>query len=393
VSTDVAPALLRHYTHVVASRENTSSSGNAVDRNHSLALVQILRGVAAMMVVFHHFCLAVAEYHPSASILARSGLGSLGAAGVDLFFVISGFIMVLTQSRTGGSLSGASAFWKKRFIRIYPLYWFWTSVLLMLWAASIALQAHHFSASYIALSYLLWPTHERMTLLHPLLDQGWTLSYEIYFYFLFGISIALGLRSMRLPFLIAAFALLAALGRLIDFPSGAGLLASNPLIIEFLLGALVGTFAPQLREWGAAHARLRRLLLGAGVAALLGSMWMGDLVYSETLIYSETVGRAILWGVPAFVIVAAASMFPRDSFRNARQLIHLGDASYSIYLTHAFATLAIGTIIRHYVFIHSVSPDLIILAGSAATVWLCALTYPLIEQPILSRFRTTEVSR
>jgi peptidoglycan/LPS O-acetylase OafA/YrhL len=381
VSTDVAPAFLRHDTPVALSRENASTSGNVPDRHPALALLQILRGIAAMMVVFHHFCLAVAEYHPSASILARSGLGSLGAAGVDLFFVISGFIMVLTQSRTGGSLSAASTFWKKRFIRIYPLYWFWTSVLLILWAASVALQAHHFSASYVALSYLLWPTHEGMSLLHPLLDQGWTLSYEIYFYLLFGISIALGLRSMRLIFLTAAFALLAALGHLIDFPSGPGLLASNPLIIEFLLGTLAGTFAPRLREWGEAHGRLRRLVLVTGFAALLGSMWMGDLVYSETA------RRVILWGVPAFVIVAGAAMFPRDSFRNARQLIRLGDASYSIYLTHAFATLVTGTIIRHYAFIHLVPPDLIILVGSAVTVWLCALTYPLIEQPILSRIR------
>jgi exopolysaccharide production protein ExoZ len=383
VSSEVAPAFLRRDALVASSRENTASAGNAVERNHPLALLQILRGIAAMMVVFHHFCLAVAGYHPSASALVRSGLGSLGAAGVDLFFVISGFIMVLTQTRTGGSLSAAWTFWKKRFIRIYPLYWFWTSVLLILWAFSVALQAHHFSTSYIALSYLLWPTHEGTSLLHPLLDQGWTLSYEIYFYLLFGISIALGLRSTRLTFLIAAFAFLAAFGRLIDFPSGPGLLASNPLIIEFLLGAIAGTFATQLRVWGEAHGRLRRLLLGAGFAALVASMWMGDLVYSETM------RRAIFWGVPAFLIVASAAMFPRDSFRNCRQLIRLGDASYSIYLTHAFATLATGTIIRHYVFIHSVPPDLIILAGSAATVWLCALSYPLIEQPILSRLRTT----
>jgi exopolysaccharide production protein ExoZ len=358
------------------------SAANPREQKHPIELIQILRGLAATMVVFHHFCSSVAEYHPSPSLLVRSGLGDLGASGVDLFFVISGFIMVLTRKHSADTFSHAVEFWKKRFIRIYPLYWIWTSVLLVLWAASIALQSHRYSASYVISSYLLWPMRGGAGLLHPLLDQGWTLSFEIYFYLFFGLSIALGLRSMQLPFLVGVFGSLAILSRLGGYPHGLGILASDPLILEFLFGTLSATVVLRLRGDHKVDPRIAGSLLAVGFASLLGSIWLKGLVGAGEF------SRVILWGCPALLIVTGAALYPRRSLLGrVPALIRLGDASYSIYLTHAFATLAAAMIMKRYAPIRSVPPDLIVLAGSAATVWISFASYPWIEQPLLSRLR------
>ena len=105
--------------------------------NKELRLVQVLRALAASMVVLDHFYLAYCNANLP-TYLGRTGLGRLGESGVDLFFVISGFIMFYTQCPPTGTQKGSIAtalnFFKKRFIRIMPLYWCWTTILIILWA-------------------------------------------------------------------------------------------------------------------------------------------------------------------------------------------------------------------------------------------------------------------
>ena len=107
-----------------------------------LISLQVLRGLAACIVVFHHVSLAQTSYGGRSSWIAQSGFGLIGASGVDLFFIISGFIMMYSSSRESGS-DAARAFLIRRFRRIFPLYWIWTTLLLSPLEIEANLYSHH----------------------------------------------------------------------------------------------------------------------------------------------------------------------------------------------------------------------------------------------------------
>ena len=346
------------------------------ERNQITA-IQVLRGLAAVMVVFHHFAMSVSAYHRSPSVIATSGLGDLGAAGVDIFFVISGFIMCFTRKTESSGVSGAFDFLRKRFIRIYPLYWFWTTVLLLMWGLSIALKSEEIKAPFVVSSYLLWPSAKHDGTMHPLLDQGWTLSFEIYFYLFFAVAIAFGFRRMLLIFLIAVFGALALIADPAYLPSGAAYLFRSPLIVEFLLGVAAAQLVLRLRGVGLTlRSRCSTVLLIAGPACLLA-----------TTLLSPDQNRVLVWGVPSFMIVVGAALNDFAHPVRSKFPIFLGDASYSIYLTHGFFTLAAGTVMKKVAATQSVPPDAIVLIGSVVTVILGSLTYPMVEKPLLKFVR------
>src|SRR5579863_980395 len=138
--------------------------------------IQYLRGMAAVIVVLHH-------------IFSTRGLEYLflpwfGGFGVDIFFVISGFIMWQT---TAAVEIGPVEFWRRRIIRIVPLYWIFLTVLLI--AASLlpsVLYTTVINPESTIKSFLFVPYyHESQKIIAPILIPGWSLNYEMFFYFLF----------------------------------------------------------------------------------------------------------------------------------------------------------------------------------------------------------------
>ena len=151
-----------------------------------------LRFAAALAVVVYHAGKHVAATGADPGWLFRAG-EAVGFAGVDVFFVISGFIMFHTTRESAGA-AAAAEFLKRRVARIYSGYWPF-----FLFAALVFSRARpeHFAESNLLTSFLLWP----MPLNQVLLDVSWTLSYEMYFYLLFTVLvllIALGLGAGRL---------------------------------------------------------------------------------------------------------------------------------------------------------------------------------------------------
>src|SRR5438045_2337056 len=157
--------------------------------------IQMLRGIAASMVVFVHLDVQ----------LARLGYRTLGsgwlATGVDIFFVISGFIMWVSVERRPDMTAGT--FLRNRLIRIVPLYWLVSAgVLTMTFAAPQLLHTTVFSAPHAIASFLFLPArHPVVGNFWPLLIPGWTLDYEMLFYVLFAAAIA-GSTDARSRFLI-----------------------------------------------------------------------------------------------------------------------------------------------------------------------------------------------
>ena len=305
-----------------------------------LVLVQVLRAVAAAMVVVHHA-------RHEAGLLAARGTGPAldpatllpWWAGVDLFFVISGFVIVAASGPLFRAPGGRARFLAHRVARVVPLYWLTTALYLALALMRPDLLGEAGALGrdpgYVAASFAFWPVARPDASVQPLYGLGWTLNYEMFFYALFVLGLGFGRRG-AVAWLCAALALLVALR--LSLP-GIGLpLAfwADPIVLEFALGATL------------ALARGEGLRLGPGTRLALAVLGVLGLALAAHVLAggAEAAGfaRPLLAGVPAALLVAAAGLGPaRDTGAPTalptalRGLAILGDASYALYLVHPFA--------------------------------------------------------
>ncbi len=331
--------------------------------------IQILRGIAAMMVVFHHTI---------GQMGSRGGrdLGFeiiIGRAGVDLFFVISGFIMVyVTHDRDRTPIE----YWRGRIIRIAPLYWFYTLTLaLIALVAPSMLRSTDLQLVHFLKSLFFIPSQHPIfeTKLYPILVQGWTLNYEMYFYLIFGLLLAIKTPRQRIGMLSIILVGLVAIGFLFP-PKGSNLVEplwqtyTSPLLLEFLFGALIGV---AYIHWYHQVRQVSRvcIILGLGLFAL--GVWQPD--------WTEL--RVIKWGLPsAFLVTGALGLETNQSGNGI--LMMLGNASYSTYLNHTFTLGVIGIIWARFG-----NGSLLFDAGMfsfalAASAAIGILSYKLIERPM-----------
>ena len=296
-----------------------------------LAGIQMLRALAALAVVALH----ALAFSRAASVIAPDWAMNLGAAGVDVFFVISGFIMLHTSFRPGRPSMPAGRFLLRRFIRIYPLYWLCTAAMLAVMAAGF-MRHNLCTAQEIALSLALLPSP------HLVLPVAWTLVLEIYFYLVFAATLPLASRTATLILTSVAIVGLQGAGTLL--PAGAlRTFLTVPMACEFLLGLWL---AWAFSRMGIGVTRLRRQALCLAVLGLvLLAAAAGQLRHPDSVpgvaIPSGALGvngwwRVLSWGVPSALITAAFLAVPTPRGRLGRGLVVLGDASYAIYLVHLF---------------------------------------------------------
>jgi exopolysaccharide production protein ExoZ len=277
--------------------------------------VQYLRAVAAMMVVALHACDNLARMENANPAISFH----VGLAGVDIFFVISGFIIFVTAEQ---SAVGSLGFLRKRIIRVAPLYW-----ILTLCLASAALikpdlltttvfEGRHFVASLL---FFPWQ-HPNVDALLPTLIPGWTLNYEMAFYVLFALSLTLP-KPIRLLALMALLVGLAAVGLVIPEGGAAGFY-TDPIILEFAAGVLIA------KMWTSGVSVHRNAAVATTLAGFL-------LMY---LANDTELPRIVGAGIPACMIVAGAVFSERQgAMRPVGLLVTLGNASYSMYLSHVLA--------------------------------------------------------
>jgi len=302
--------------------------------------VQVLRGVAAMLVVLHH----------AGTLVSERGLGNIsqfdwGAVGVDLFFAISGFVMVITTNRIWGQAGQWRVFIKKRLVRVVPLYWVATVVKIAMTLALPALALHsHLTIWHTVASLLFIPaTNPNTDTVFPILTQGWTLSFEMLFYCIFAAAIWSGRKPVKIVSGTLIVLSLLALAKTKNWmPLGA---LTDPLLVEFIFGMLIG-LATLNRKFLPNRVALI-LLFGAIVAFVL----FGN--YAQSY---DGLPRFVFWGVPAAAVVyACLSMDWLFSGTHARSFRRLGDASYSIYLFHTFTLPVVGIAWNHFRWVGIVS--------------------------------------
>jgi exopolysaccharide production protein ExoZ len=289
--------------------------------------VQLLRAVAAYLVVFVHIS-EILPKNPTASFLHDKGY-----AGVDLFFIISGFIMVYTTDAK--TISGGQ-FLLNRIKRIVPLYY---SVTLLVFAISATLPFVFRSTSpdfYSLLKSLAFlPFEKTPGRIYPIYYLGWTLNYEIFFYVIFAASMLLWYR-MRV--IVSAFIIASLVLARIDSSDPGSITIyfySRPIMLDFCLGMIIASFRNQILIATRRIPALAWLTLLFGITSLLiGSSF----VQSARSLYDPPTNTFITFGLPAALIVLAA--IGLDDIKTRGQpwqlFQELGNASYSIYLSHFF---------------------------------------------------------
>lgn len=346
--------------------------------SQKLSGVQILRAVAATAVVALHFNEQVGLYgHSGHPWFLTSGIANVGAAGVDIFFVISGFIMYHTTRPRENGRADAKDFLKRRAIRILPTYWFWTTVALLAWLTHVGYTSHAFTHEFVGLSYFLIPSfNEGQWAL--LLSPGWTLTYEAYFYLLFALGIALVPHRLLAAYTVAAIALLWGLAHVVPFNARFVHISGEPLVFEFGYGVLV---AHGLAMWR------KHIGPGAMQTAGLALIVAGLAGFAMTVIVPEAVVKyhALAWGLPAAALVAGTVLACVPVIYDSRLLLLLGDASYSIYLSHQFPMMLLAHCLRNGWF-RTVPPDLIATAGVVVAIVFGVAGYFAIERPVIGFF-------
>jgi peptidoglycan/LPS O-acetylase OafA/YrhL len=302
--------------------------------------------------------------------------------GVDLFFVISGFIIFYASAKYENDAQPRRAFYAHRIARLVPLYWTATALFIALVATKKALgfaQADAFpSAREIAASLLFLPLDGSGSngLAFPVYDLGWTLNYEMYFYTLF----ALCLTSSHLR---SAARVLACLGGILLLGALLGINVlpfafwRQPIVLEFACGIVV---AVALRQGVALPAPARIALIAAGAVLIVWQPFGQPEAVNGT--YLNGWSRFYTLGLPAALIIAGAALGP-DIRRTALTAIPLevGDASYSLYLLHPFVGFAVSMAARRIPAAQALPLPLLVAVMIVIAAVVAILSYRLFERP------------
>jgi exopolysaccharide production protein ExoZ len=300
--------------------------------------IQVLRGLAAVWVLLFHMSMLA----PSQSAVAGESIPAtfvgLGFAGVDIFFVLSGFVMWYSSSHHAVVVNPWQ-FLGKRFARIYLGYWpclLVSAVVYAFWWPA-ALEGRGLIKNLLLLD-------KNITAL--VIGQAWSLVYELYFYLMFFVLLFLP-SSRRLGTVLAMY-IVVLMANYLGWRSGSAVLSSDaslsnvflsPLVCEFLSGALLAAFS---LRWNS-HTDAIKLLL-TGVFVTVASSWYAiSAVQSQGLAFVNVeFFRVLSFGLAALGIVAIATAAGTLGVRWNSQLVTLGDQSFSLYLLH-FLIVQIAT--------------------------------------------------
>ncbi|TSD78661.1 acyltransferase [Pseudomonas sp. KBS0710] len=345
---------------------------------HKISSLQAARGLAALAVIAFHSLFINAKYIPGATWLPD--IFVFGQTGVDLFFVISGFVMVLASANKFGVRGEIFNFLKGRAIRIYPVYWvYFFAVLLVFLLKPGMVNSSQAGEVNLLHSFLLLPDANL-----PLVMVAWSLIHEVWFYLVFAFILLLPKRWVPLAF-AAWLCAVAIASVLYTGPENPYLrTVKHEFSIEFILGALAGI------AYLKAISEPSKWRLPTGPVALFGVCLIAyavisDLIDGSDVIQSISLSRAfIVGGGYTLLLLALALQESKSQWAVPGFLKSLGDMSYSLYLSHILTLSLCGRIwtvfgntdggIAASVLFWAISLPIVIVVGY--------LSYWLIERPL-----------
>jgi len=347
--------------------------------------IQALRAFAVLLVVLLHL-LAVEGKYSSSGVLLPDFL-RIGISGVDLFFVISGFIMVAVTgvyplAATAERIGSARRFLILRVSRIYPLYWFVTALVLVIVLSQPGLaNMPHFDLDvlYTLKSFLLLPQRNL-----PLVMVGWSLIHEMYFYLVF--TALLLLPRKFLPHALWLWLVVVVIGyQQVDYlhpgQNPFARIAFSPVTVEFVTGCFLALYF----EYARSHHRTPPVAMPALVSGLVALLvlWYFFSFDAQTL---DVVGwtRVYLFTLPYALMVYGAVALETNGQRTAPPwAIRIGDHSYSIYLTHVLVLSLCGRIWKLFAWEGYLDNLLVLTVMGIAVIVVGAYCYRYVERPLL----------
>jgi exopolysaccharide production protein ExoZ len=294
--------------------------------------IQYLRGIAALLVVWFH---AVGTFGH-----LYEGFGNVG---VDIFFVISGFIMIVTTWQKDIS---PRRFLALRIVRVVPLYWIATLCMALLSSAS-AIDTLR-SVAFIPYS------------INPVLYPGWTLNFEMFFYLIFALSL---FSRHRLLLLAGIMLLIVGVGYAHHWQGLVAKTYTNSMLLEFLGGAALGYL------WVS-----RRLAVGLPLS-------IGAVMTGVVFVVMRGHNGPIVIRLIGVALLIVGCLHPRICAYKGDVLTKMGDASYSTYLSHPFILIAMAAMYHPVTWTWESSMTFVLVGCVLCQItgWLC---YRLIEQPM-----------
>ncbi|MDQ1215014.1 acyltransferase family protein [Pantoea anthophila] len=321
--------------------------------------IQFLRGIAALMVVLTHIAHKGKQYET----------GSLnwfhvGGNGVDLFFIISGFIMCVATHNKNITLLH---FLLHRVIRIIPLYWVLSLVALFIFLVSPQMVNSSGGKTGIIQSFFLIPDGVKF-----LIQNGWTLSYEFYYYLIFSVFIFLtDIRLMRYLGVSLTILLLSVTGLFLQPETPILVFLFSNMLLEFMLGVLSFVIISNIKP-------------GKVSACLMITLGLSWVIYNNVYGTPEVpFGKVVTSGLPMFLIFLGAlsleQWFATSKGCLVRVFEQLGNSSYSLYLIHPFILSPAALVLKNLGLLSSGLFTEVLLSASIISG---LLTYHFIEKPL-----------
>jgi len=363
-----------------------------------LRSVQALRALAALAVLMCH--LHAIEDTKAAGPPLISDFWINGAAGVDLFFVISGFIMVWVAGETPRSFRHSAGFLFARIARIYPLWWLFAGLIASYFLITYGQPCDparigndpHTGLHHLVDSFLLLPQAH-----HPVLGVGWTLVHEMYFYIIFTLIIFMvpsRFRLLALSLWGAGLTLGALAGLSGPVAKSFIQLIFYPMSLQFLMGALVA-YAVRTEK----GLRLAPLTALAGLTGLIcvfilfdfetGGQLLAGLAIDDIGSFTLGWGRTLFFGLPAALLLhGLVALEIRHSAGRfiPSSLVHSGDWSYALYLSHILVLSAVARL--YFALIDNDATRILdnigfLCLASLAAIGFSAYVHKWIEKPMI----------
>jgi peptidoglycan/LPS O-acetylase OafA/YrhL len=339
-------------------------------RSDVLLNLHLLRALAALAVVYFH-------------ATSESGLNltpNIGSHGVDVFFVISGFIMARVGARA------PERFLVRRLARIVPFYW--TATLAVFAAAVLAphlLRSTRPDVTQLLCSLFFIPRETSYAGVVPTLVLGWSLNYEMYFYVVFAAALVMAPRSAPIVSALAIVMVAVAIGASRVAHASVTFYA-RPIVLEFVFGICafyVFTAAERHLDWFAKRPGIRTVL------------WITAVVAALSIGIEEAHGgfglpRIVAAGLPAFALVLSALLLERVYGVRATSgvVFLLGESSYVLYLIHPYVLYGILRALlpnpHHFSPITTAALVIALLAVAAAAAVVIHVWF---EKPLMTALR------
>lgn len=334
------------------------------NKRRNLYSLQALRGVAALLVLLFHLTLNLESV---ASINFLNGFFEFGNSGVEIFFVLSGFIISYT-SHTLIATGRIKEYIFKRLVRVYPIYWV-VITFFFIPAIFLGLHSGYITSFFNLLStYLLFPKHLMIN------GVSWSLSYEVYFYALFALLI-ISRKFLFVFYFIFSIVILQILGFLTFSDDLLSKFFFSPYVLLFFMGMIVfylfdkKLFSPNPR------------------VCLIGI----TLCVSAFLLYAQNFHQlpfsSLFYGlITAFLIFFSTNLEIAGNAKVPHLFVLLGDASYVLYLIHLpILNLFIKTILKFT--LNSAVIIFLVTLCAVMIVYISVIIHKKLEMPLIHLIR------